>query len=94
MDRQRANVGGEQTMKHLLICPILPPLFTHVHLEEFNPELDRAPSIVRESCNDSRRRKSIGTPVITEATINPTKYNTAKFYISIQHTNSVRHVIR
>ena len=82
--------GGEQTMKLLLVCPILPHLCTHEHLEEFNPELDRAPSIVRKSCNDSRRRKSIGTPVITEATINPTKYNTAKFYIKQNTTYKFR----
>ena len=29
---------------------------THEDLEEFNPELDPAPSIGRESCSDSKRR--------------------------------------
>ena len=40
MDRQRANVG--------MNCPILPQPCTHDDLEEFNPELDPAPSIGRE----------------------------------------------
>ena len=48
--------GDEQTMKHLLVCPILPQPCTHEDLEEFNPELDPAPSIGRESCSDSKRR--------------------------------------
>ena len=56
MDRQSANVVDEQTMKHLLVCLILPQPCTHEDLEEFNPELDPAPSIGRESCNDSERR--------------------------------------
>ena len=46
--------GDEQTMKHLLVCPILPQPCTHEDLEEFNPELDPAPSVGRESCSDSR----------------------------------------
>ena len=29
--------GDEQTMKHLLVCPILPQPCTHEDLEEFNP---------------------------------------------------------
>ena len=29
--------GNEQTMKHLLVCPILPQPCTHDDLEEFNP---------------------------------------------------------
>ena len=29
--------GNEQTMKHLLVCPILPQPCTHEDLEEFNP---------------------------------------------------------
>ena len=29
--------GGEHTMKHLLVCPILPKPCTHEDLEEFNP---------------------------------------------------------
>ena len=50
--------GDEQTMKHLLVCPILPQPCTHEDLEEFNPELDPVPIIGRESCSDSRRRSS------------------------------------
>ena len=37
MDRQRANCGGEQTMKRMLVCHILSQPCTHVDLEEFNP---------------------------------------------------------
>ena len=49
-------LGDEQNMKHLLVCPILPQHCTHEDLEEFNPQLDHAPSIGRESCSDSKRR--------------------------------------
>ena len=49
--------GNEQTIKHLLVCPILPQPCTHEDLEEFNPELDPAPSIGRESGLDSKRRR-------------------------------------
>ena len=31
--------GDEQTMKHLLVCPILPQPCTHEDLEEFNPRV-------------------------------------------------------
>ena len=48
--------GDKQTTKHLLVCPILPQTCTHEGMEEFNPEVDPAPSIGRESCSDSRRR--------------------------------------
>ena len=41
--------GGEQKMKHLLVCPILLQVCTHEDLEEFTPppppELNHAPSI-------------------------------------------------
>ena len=30
--------GDEQTMKHLLVCHILPQPCTHEDLEEFNPQ--------------------------------------------------------
>ena len=51
--------GDEQTMKHLLVCPVMPQPCTNDDLEEFNPELDHAPSIGRESCSDSTRRIQI-----------------------------------
>ena len=57
--RTTCECGDEQTMKHPLVCPILPQPCTHEDLEEFNPELDPAPSIGRESSSDSRRRKSV-----------------------------------
>ena len=47
--------GDGQTMKQLLVCPILPQPCTHEYLEEFNPELDSAPIIGLESCSDSKR---------------------------------------
>ena len=37
--------GDDLTMKHLLVCPILPQPCTHEDLEEFNPELDPVPSM-------------------------------------------------
>ena len=52
--------ADEQTMKHLLACPIPPQPCTYEDLEEFNPELDPVPSIGRESCSDSRRRRLSG----------------------------------
>ena len=56
--------GNEQTMKHLLVCPILPQPCTHEDLEEFNPELDPAPSIGRESCSDSKRRRYVSRQMV------------------------------
>ena len=35
--RTTCECGDEQTMKHLLVCPILPQPCTHEDLEEFNP---------------------------------------------------------
>ena len=52
MQKWGFNADGQTTCEwgdeHILVCPIL---------EEFNPELDPAPSIGRESCSDSKRRR-------------------------------------
>ena len=52
--------GDEQTMKHLLVCPILPHPCTHEYMEQFNP---RAGSCAQYwagvVCSDSRRRRRL-----------------------------------
>ena len=53
------SIVDEQTMKHLLVCHILPQPCTHENLEEFNPELGPAPSIGPKSCSGSRRSTTI-----------------------------------
>ena len=44
--------GDEQTMKHLLVCPILPQPCTHEDLEEFDPRARSCASIGREKKNN------------------------------------------
>ena len=58
MDRQRANVGMNRPWN---TCWSAPSCHNPVPMKTWkssNPELDPAPSIGRESCSDSRRRRS------------------------------------
>ena len=46
--------GVEQTMKHMLVCHIQPQPVPMKTWKSLTPEIEPAPGIGRESCNDSK----------------------------------------